>query len=103
MYCERCGSQISDSAVLSDNGTLWSYTIARYPPPGNYKGKVDPFEPFAVGFIQLREGLRILSRLAQCDLNGLRIGMDMELVIAPFYTDEEGCQVLSYAFRPTKS
>jgi uncharacterized OB-fold protein len=33
-------------------------------------------------------------------MEGLRIGMDMELVLVPFRTDGDGNEVVTFAFRP---
>ena len=57
--------------------------------------------PFGVGFIELPEG-RIEARLAGDVDQDLRIGMPMELTVVPFTTDEDGTEVLTYAFRPVK-
>ena len=58
----------------------------------------DEFRPYAVGFVELHEG-RIEARLAGDAEQELRIGMRMELTVVPFATDEDGTEVLTYAFR----
>ena len=52
-----------------------------------------------MGFIELPEG-RIEARLAGPIDQELHIGMPMELTVVPFTTDEDGTEVLTYAFRP---
>ena len=52
-----------------------------------------------MGFIELPEG-RVEARIAGGVDQDLRIGMPMELVVIPFTTDEDGTEVLTYAFRP---
>ena len=42
--------------------------------------------------------MRVESRLTETE--GLRIGMDMELVLVPFRTDDDGNEVVTFAFRP---
>lgn len=101
-YCEFCGSPELEGITLSKKGKLFSYTIARYPPPGDYKGHKDPFVPFAIGSVELPEGLRIVSPLTQCDIESLDVDIPVELVVEPFYKDEDGYEVLRYAFRPAK-
>jgi len=100
--CQNCAEESLESVTLSRTGKLYSYTIARHRPPGNYKG-AEPFEPFAVGLIELPEGVRILSPLTGCGLDQLRIGMNLEMVIERLYEDEEGRSVLSYKFRPERA
>ncbi|MHB9880413.1 Zn-ribbon domain-containing OB-fold protein [Pacificimonas sp. ICDLI1SI03] len=58
---------------LSDDGSVWSYTVVRYRPPGNYKGG-DPFQPFAMALVDLPEGIRVVAPIAG-DPDAVKIGM----------------------------
>jgi len=98
--CQQCQSEDMEDITLSCYGVLYTYTIIRNRPPGDYKGP-EPFEPFAVGLVELPEGIRIVAPL-RCQFEELRIGMELELSIEEFYTDEEGRTVLIYKFRPRK-
>ena len=40
------------------------------------------------------------TRLTECDPDVLANGMEMELVIVPFRTDDDGNEVVTFAFRP---
>lgn len=85
---------------LARRGTLWSYTIQRFPPKSPpYAGPI-PFEPFAVGYVELDNEVIVEARLVDVEFADLRIGMPVELVIVPFRTEADGTVVLSYAFRP---
>jgi len=42
--------------------------------------------------------VKVETRLTRAD--ALRIGMDMELVLVPFRTDDDGNEVVTFAFRP---
>ena len=53
--------------------------------------------PYGVGYVDLGE-VRVETRLTKTE--GLRIGMDMELVLVPFRTDDDGNEVVTFAFRP---
>ena len=46
------------------------------------------FVPFAIGYVRLGGELEVESRLADCDARQLVEGMEMELVVVPFRTDE---------------
>jgi uncharacterized OB-fold protein len=50
--------------------------------------------------IELPEGLRVTAVLAGHDLDGLRVGMEMELIVTKLFKDEMGRDVLGYKFRP---
>ncbi len=102
--CPRCGSDTVTPTELSRTGTLWTWTRQRFQPKNPpYIGRepADEFEPYGVGFIELPEG-RIEARLAGDMEQELRIGMAMELTVVPFATDEDGTEVLTYAFRPVE-
>jgi len=101
--CWQCGSRDMEQTFLSQEGVLYSYTIIRNRPPGDYKGRDDPFEPFAVGLVELPEGIAILAPIAGCGFEDLKINMSLLLSIEEFYEDEQGRSVLSYKFRPRKA
>lgn len=100
--CQQCQGEDMEDLALSHYSTLYSYTVVRNKPPGDYKGP-EPFEPFAVGLVELVEGIRILAPLKELDLDEIEIGMELELSIEELYTDEEGRGVLSFSFKPRKT
>jgi len=98
--CSNCGGENLEESPLSPRGKLWTYTVIRHKPPGNYKGP-DPFVPFGLGLVELPEGIRVLSPL-QCDLEKMKIGMELELEVYPLYTDENQNEVMAFRFRPVQ-
>lgn len=97
--CENCQSTSLEDIVLSDVGKLYTYTVIRHRPPGGYVGP-DPFVPFAMGVVELSEGVRIVSPLKDCDLESLEVDMPMKLGVEKLYEDAEGNDVIAYLFRP---
>lgn len=97
-FCPQCCVETTDNISLSRRGTLYSFTIQRFKPPPPYRGP-EPFVPYGVGMIELPEGLRVTAVLEENDPDRLRVGMAMELVISPFFEDEEGNEVLGYKFK----
>ena len=83
-------------------GTLWTYTIQRFLPKRPYNSGETPetFTAYGVGYVELPGGVRVEGRLTENDPDKLQIGMDMEVVFLPFRTDEDGSQVINFAFRP---
>ena len=71
--CGTCGSLEWDTIRSTGRGTVYSYVIYHHPPlPG--------FEPpFAVGLIELEEGVRMLSNIVDMPLDEIEIGMPVEV------------------------
>jgi len=100
--CPKCGAQPLDEHLLARRGRLWAWTTQDFPPPAPpYAGAGGrDFEPFGVGYVELPGELRVETRLTEHRPEHLRVGMEMELVIVPFGTDEEANELVTFAFRP---
>ena len=85
---------------MSRRGKVWSYTENRYPPPAPYPA-ADPFEPFAIAAVELAaEGLIVLGKVVDGTLAAdLKVGMEMELTTMRLYTDADGIERTTYAWR----
>jgi uncharacterized OB-fold protein len=93
--CPYTGAEDVEAVDLSDRGTLWGWTAVTAKPPG-YDGDV----PFGFGVVELPEGLRVITRLTESDPARLEFGMPMRLVQVPLHADDDGTQVVTYAFEP---
>jgi len=60
--------------------------------------------PYGVGLVQLGLGdeavVRVEGRLTENDPARLRFGMEVELTMVPLNTDENGNEIVTFAFRP---
>ncbi len=97
--CENCGGADMQETRLSQRGKLYSYTVMWGKPSKNYKGPA-PFVPFGIGLVELPEGCRIIAPLSI--IEGLYVGMQMELVIETLYRNAEGYEVIAFKFNPVK-
>jgi len=90
-----------DEALLSRRGKLYTYTINYYQPPPPYIPP-DSFVPYANVVVELeKEKMKIQGQAAAgCDLDSLKVGMEMELVLEPLYKDAEGNEVIAWKFKP---
>jgi uncharacterized OB-fold protein len=88
--------------LLDRRGRLWAWTVQEFAPPSPpYLGPTgDEFEPFGVGYVELPGEVKVETRLTENDPEMLANGMEMELVIVPFRTDDDGNEVVTFAFRP---
>jgi uncharacterized OB-fold protein len=77
VVCLNCGNDNITSIEFSPTGELWTYTLIRHKPPGEYLGP-EPFEPFGLGLVELPEGLRIMAPL-EGDIDSFRIGDQLQL------------------------
>jgi len=88
--------------VLAQAGRLWSYTVQRFAPKSPPYAGSQPFEPFAVGYVELPGEVIVESRLTGVAFEDLRVGMPVELAVVPLRTDPDGTTVVTYAFRPAQ-
>lgn len=93
-----CEDKRLEQALLGRTGRLWSWTVQAYRPPALFR--MDDWQPYAIGLVEIPEGLRILGMLTGCALDELHVDMPVELVTEPLYRDEEGTEVLTYKYAP---
>ncbi len=93
--CAYCAAEHPAPVELSGRGTLWAWTAVTAPPPG-YRGEI----PFGVGVVELPEGVRVITRLTEADPHTLTVGQAMDLCIVPLHRDDDGSDVVTYAFAP---
>lgn len=76
---------------LSRRGRLWSFTNNCYQPPAPYVATTDPFEPFAIGAVELvEEQLVVLGQMVSgTSVADLRAGIEVELVIETLFEDDD--------------
>ena len=100
--CPRCASTEMTEQLLARRGHLWAWTTQEFPPPSPpYAGATGKdFVPFAVGYVELPGEVKVETRLTESDANVLQSGMEMELTLVPFRTDDDGNEVVTFAFRP---
>ena len=95
--CSFCQNTDMSPIELSTEGKITSYTVVyRSPTGGFYKGST----PYAYGFVELPERIRIETLFTGCDLEQIRVGMTAGLVIEKLGEDEEGREIHTYKFRP---
>jgi uncharacterized protein len=69
--------------VLSTVGFLWTWTVQRFAPKSPpFVSPAGGFQPFALGYVELPEGVRVLAVLDAQDLASVRIGMSVHLRVA---------------------
>ena len=94
--CSGCLSADLETVRFSTEGTLYTFSIVRQSTPA--------FEvPYALGYVDFPEGVRIMGQLSGIELDEIKIGMPMVLSLEPFGEDDEGNPLTGYRFRPAEA
>ncbi|MGV0745905.1 Zn-ribbon domain-containing OB-fold protein [Mycolicibacterium sp. XJ870] len=102
--CPKCSGANTSEVLLPRRGTLVAWTTQGFPPGAPYKGAAGKdFVPFGVGLVQLDDVIRVEGRLTENDPAKLKFGMDVELTMIPFTTDDDGNELVTFAFAPKGS
>ncbi|MER5941248.1 OB-fold domain-containing protein [Streptomyces sp. NPDC001928] len=79
--CNACGDPDWDTVEASGEGTVYSYVVMHHPPFPAF----DP--PYAVGLIELSEGVRMIGNVLGVPYDKVRIGLPVRLEFQEY--DEE--------------
>ncbi len=74
LVCAECGERKFETITLSREGNLETYTIIHVA-PSRFSDQV----PYAIGIVRLKEGVKILSQISDCDLKKLATGMPLRI------------------------
>ena len=100
--CPRCSSTDMEEVLLAPHGTLWTWTSQGFrpksPPYGGLEDE-ESYTPFLLGYVELADQLKVETRLVDVELEQLRLGLPVELVIVPFRREGD-IEVMAFAFRP---
>ncbi|MBN1447432.1 MAG: Zn-ribbon domain-containing OB-fold protein [Bacteroidetes bacterium] len=93
LVCPECGSREHSKVHLSGRGTLKTFTIIRIPPDG-----FGDQAPYAIGIVQMDEGVGVMAQITDCDVDALSIG---DTMITKFRrVREEGkTGIIMYAYK----
>lgn len=102
--CPRCGAPGMAATELARRGTLWTWTSQDFLPKAPYAGPEteEDFAGYLVGYVELPDGVRVVTRLVDLDRADVRIGMELELRLFPFSVDADGTEVVAYGFGPVR-
>jgi uncharacterized OB-fold protein len=92
IVCYYCYGKDLEKVALSRHGKLYSYTVV-YQPHKHFK------VPYAVGFIDLPEGIRIFSPLKKREGKPFHVGMDMELIVETLWNENED-EIIGPIYQP---
>lgn len=76
IICTVCMSPNVEWVKASGSGEIISFTIVRHPVSKAYAKEV----PYVVALIELAEGPGLMSNIVECDVNSVKIGMQVEIL-----------------------
>jgi len=101
-HAPGCSREGVNEVMLPKNGKLSTYTIQHYmcPPPFKTTGDITPYGLVVVEFEE--QNIVITGLLTETELDDLKIGMEMETTTYKLYQDDDGNDVVTWAFRAVK-
>jgi uncharacterized OB-fold protein len=93
--CLSCGQEGIEETTLGRRGKIWTYTVARQTPPGSLMQA-----PYVIAVVQLADGPMVQAVLSECDLEAVRVGMEVEMVLEKMGTSAEGNDLMAFKFKP---
>jgi len=94
-----CSASRIEDATFGPKGTLWSFAVQGYAPPAPARFD-QPYAPYAMGVVDLDEGLRVLGRIMVDDPERLAVGDPVELTLDTLCHEPDGSEVITWKFRP---
>jgi uncharacterized OB-fold protein len=93
--CDNCYSQEFEWVNVSGKGTLATYTVISIAPL-----QFQDLTPYAVGIVQLENGLKIPGMIQEVNQEELKIGMPLTLDFGSCSTPLEWPKWPRYCFKP---
>jgi uncharacterized OB-fold protein len=90
--CFECACEELEIVTLSKRGKLYTYTISQMP-----ASKLNA--PFAIGWVDLPEGIRIFAPIKGWEERPIKIGMDMELIFETLWQEDDK-EIIAPKFQP---
>ena len=92
VFCLSCLNEDMEEVKLSRRGKLYTYTIGRMP-----SMHFEP--PYAIGYVDMPEGIRIFSPLNIIEDKPFKIDMEMEVTIETLWLEDDK-EIIGYKFKP---
>jgi len=87
------GDTEQETVRLPGEGKIVTYTVIRVAP-----SKFGDMAPYALAIAELTDGTRLMAQLTDCDVNEVKIGMDVRLEFRRIQ-DEGHHGVISYGYK----
>ncbi len=78
-HCPECWSEKLGWMEASGKGTVYSFTTAY----SNVEPRFADELPYTIAYVDLDEGIRMMTRIVECKPEDIKIGMKVEVVFSP--------------------
>lgn len=96
LICPGCRTRDLKRTKLANKGKILSYTIIRVPPH-----QFSDQAPYAVGIVELDDGVKLTGQIVDCDFDDLEIGKRVKIEFRKiFHEGESGIICYGYKFVP---
>jgi uncharacterized OB-fold protein len=93
-----CSLTPTQPDTLDGIGTVLSWTVHRYPPPGPF-GRTVPYMPLSIALVEFGDaGIAVLGQVFDCAEGDLRTGRRARLVLRSLYADDDGGDVVGWGY-----
>ncbi len=93
LICPECKSKQFETIKLNPEGKLLTYTIIRIA-----SDKFSIQAPYAVGIVELNDGVKLTTQIANVDFDRIKIGMKLKLVFRKIQ-DEGAAGLHCYGYK----
>jgi uncharacterized OB-fold protein len=93
LICPECKSRDFEDTKLAEKGKVLTYTIIRVP-PHQYVDQA----PFAVGIVELDDGVKLTGQIVDCDFEDLNIGQRVKIEFRKI-CDEGESSIICYGYK----
>ena len=93
LVCDACSSQKMETIKLKPDGKLITYTIINVGP-----SQFTDQTPYAVGVVELKDGVRLLAQIADCELDKLKTGMPLKIEFRRI-SEQGDAGIINYGYK----
>ena len=93
LVCSECKGRKFSTVNLNDEGKLLTYTVVRVA-----SDKFSKETPFAVGIVELNDGVKVTTQIADVEPEDLKIGQKVKLVFRRVQEDGKA-GILCYGYK----
>jgi uncharacterized OB-fold protein len=91
--CPKCGKTEFEKEILPDEGTVVTFAVVHVAPP-----QFSEQTPYAVGIVELENGVRITTQIVDCPPSEMKIGQKVKIEFRRVQADGEA-GVLCYGYK----